>query len=170
MNPQGQYEGQQGQEESVQIKGGKHFKSRGRYRPKRSRKPSMWAKAAGEYYRSHKNDPKINSFSDVLKSPDFKAYYASKYGKGQKRPMTMTKKRHFGKRRPARIEPREEKEQEQEEKQEEQEEKQEEQEEKQEEQEEKQEEQEEYIKPKKGKKGMKSPTEEGGWTWGGRKR
>jgi hypothetical protein len=109
----------------------------------------MWAKAAGEYYRSHKNDPKINSFSDVLKSPDFKAYYNSKYGKGQKRPMTMTKKHYFGKRRPARMEePREEET----------------------EKEEQEQEQEQDIKPKKGKKGMKSPTEEGGWTWGGNRK
>lgn len=128
----------------------------GRHRPRRSRKPSMWAKAAGEYYRSHKNDPKIKSFSDVLKSPDFKAYYASKYGKGQKRPMTMTKKRHFGKRRSSRME--------------EEQQPQEEQIEKTEETDINQETEEEYIKPKKGKKVAKSPKEESGWTWGGRKR
>jgi hypothetical protein len=50
---------------------------------RRTRKANMWAKAAGEYYRSHKNDPKIREFSDVLKSPDFKKYYLSKYGKGK---------------------------------------------------------------------------------------
>ena len=51
---------------------------------RRSRRVNMWAKAAGEYYHSHKNDPKIKEFSDVLKSPDFKAYYQSKYGHGKK--------------------------------------------------------------------------------------
>ena len=50
---------------------------------RRSRRVNMWAKAAGEYYHSHKNDPKIKEFSDVLKSPDFKAYYQSKYGHGK---------------------------------------------------------------------------------------
>ena len=58
---------------------------------RRTRKVNMWAKAAGEYYRSHKNDPKIKEFSDVLKSPDFKNYYMSKYGKGKSR---FTKKNH----------------------------------------------------------------------------
>jgi hypothetical protein len=52
---------------------------------RRTRKANMWAKAAGEYYRSHKNDPNIKEFSDVLKSPDFKKYYLSKYGKGNKK-------------------------------------------------------------------------------------
>jgi hypothetical protein len=50
---------------------------------RRTRKANMWAKAAGEYYRSHKNDPKIKEFSDVLKSPNFKNYYMTKYGKGK---------------------------------------------------------------------------------------
>jgi len=58
---------------------------------RRTRKANMWAKAAGEYYRSHKNDPKIKEFSDVLKSPDFKKYYLSKYGKGKGMAGSQTK-------------------------------------------------------------------------------
>ena len=60
---------------------------------RRTRKANMWAKAAGEYYRSHKNDPKIKEFSDVLKSPDFKKYYLSKYkGKGKGSQTKFTRK------------------------------------------------------------------------------
>jgi len=59
---------------------------------RRTRKANMWAKAAGEYYRSHKNDPKIKEFRDVLKSPDFKKYYLSKYGKGSKQKFTRSNK------------------------------------------------------------------------------
>jgi hypothetical protein len=51
---------------------------------RRTRRVNAWAKAAGEYYRSHKNDPDIQAFSDVLKSPKFKAYYQSKYGNKSK--------------------------------------------------------------------------------------
>jgi len=57
---------------------------------RRTRKANMWAKAAGEYYRSHKNDPKIKEFRDVLKSPDFKKYYLSKYGKGSQKKFTRS--------------------------------------------------------------------------------
>lgn len=46
-----------------------------------ARKASMWAKAAGEYYRKNKGKNGIESFSDVLKSADFKAEYYAKYGK-----------------------------------------------------------------------------------------
>ena len=53
---------------------------------RRTRRVNAWAKAAGEYYRSHKNDSDIQDFSDVLKSPKFKAYYQSKYGKKSSRP------------------------------------------------------------------------------------
>ena len=49
---------------------------------KKVRKSNSWAKAAGEYYRAHKNE--VNSFSDVLKSADFRAFYNKKY-KGNKR-------------------------------------------------------------------------------------
>jgi len=49
---------------------------------KKARKSNSWAKAAGEYYRAHKNE--VNSFSDVLKSADFRAFYNKKY-KGNKR-------------------------------------------------------------------------------------
>jgi hypothetical protein len=45
---------------------------------RKSRKPNMWAKAAGEYYRAHSE---ITDFSEVLKSPKFKEYYRNKYGK-----------------------------------------------------------------------------------------
>jgi hypothetical protein len=54
-----------------------------------ARKTSMWAKAAGEYYRKNKGKNGIESFSDVLKSADFKAEYYAKYGKQGK---TMGKK------------------------------------------------------------------------------
>ena len=48
----------------------------------RGRKSSnSWAKCAGQYYRMHKHDKNIKSFSDVLKSPDFKKYYHTKCGK-----------------------------------------------------------------------------------------
>jgi hypothetical protein len=58
---------------------------------RRTRKANMWAKAAGEYYRSHKNDPNIKEFRDVLKSPDFKKYYLSKYGKGKSSQSSSTR-------------------------------------------------------------------------------
>ena len=38
---------------------------------------NLWSKLAGEYYEDHKNDPDIESFSDVLKSPKFREYYNS---------------------------------------------------------------------------------------------
>jgi hypothetical protein len=60
---------------------------------RRTRRVNAWAKAAGEYYRSHKNDPDIREFSDVLKSPKFKAYYQSKYGKKSSRPASTRKER-----------------------------------------------------------------------------
>jgi len=61
---------------------------------RRTRRVNAWAKAAGEYYRSHKNDPDIREFSDVLKSPKFKAYYQSKYGKsGSTRKQRNTRRR-----------------------------------------------------------------------------
>jgi hypothetical protein len=118
---------------------------------RRSRKVNMWAKAAGEYYHSHKNDPKIKEFSDVLKSPDFKAYYRSKYGHGKKyvQKPGYTKKNNIPKkfkksRRYYEEEQHEEPEEEQEQ---------------------------EYtpkMKFKKGNKTIKSqPKEENGWKWGG---
>jgi len=119
---------------------------------RRSRKINLWAKSAGEYYRAHKNDPKIKEFSDVLKSPDFKAYYQSKYGKGKKNvaKAPMTKKR-FGKKfnkKPMYEEQPEEKEEVEEMK------------------------EPEYEEPKKEKKNarktMKSHKEESGWRWGGK--
>ena len=58
--------------------GGRRRRTRKQHR---TRRVNTWAKAAGEYYRSHKNDPDIEEFSDVLKSPKFKEYYNSKYGK-----------------------------------------------------------------------------------------
>ena len=54
-----------------------------------TRKASMWAKAAGEYYRKNKGKNGIQSFSDVLKSDLFKKEYYAKYGKQGK---TMSKK------------------------------------------------------------------------------
>ena len=59
-----------------------------------ARKTSMWAKAAGEYYRKNKGMNGIESFSDVLKSPEFKQEYYAKYGKQNK---TMGKKDRKGK-------------------------------------------------------------------------
>ena len=59
-----------------------------------ARKTSMWAKSAGEYYRKNKGKNGIESFSDVLKSPEFKAEYHAKYGKHGK---TMGKKDRKGK-------------------------------------------------------------------------
>jgi hypothetical protein len=38
---------------------------------------NLWSKLAGEYYNEHKNDSDIEKFSDVLKSPKFRAYYES---------------------------------------------------------------------------------------------
>ena len=49
-----------------------------------ARKASMWAKAAGEYYRKNKGKNGITLFSDVLKSSDFKREYNAKYGKTSK--------------------------------------------------------------------------------------
>jgi len=59
-----------------------------------ARKASMWAKAAGEYYRKNKGKNGIESFSDVLKSSEFKQEYHAKYGKQGK---TMAKKDRKGK-------------------------------------------------------------------------
>ena len=53
---------------------------------RRTRRVNAWAKAAGQYYREHKDDADIKEFSDVLKSPKFKAYYHSKYGKKKYQP------------------------------------------------------------------------------------
>jgi|UniRef100_A0A6C0DWX3 hypothetical protein len=55
--------------------------------PKTRRRSSSnsWAKCAGEYYRKHKHDKDISSFSDVLKSKKFKEYYHSKNGKHSKK-------------------------------------------------------------------------------------
>jgi hypothetical protein len=53
---------------------------------RRTRRVNAWAKAAGQYYSEHKNDADIKEFSDVLKSPKFKAYYHSKYGKKKYQP------------------------------------------------------------------------------------
>ena len=50
---------------------------------KRSGGGNAWSKAAGEYWNDHKKDEDIKSFSDVLKSPKFRAYYNSKYGDGK---------------------------------------------------------------------------------------
>ena len=41
---------------------------------------NLWAKAAGEFWRKNEGKNGINKFSDVLKSDEFKSYYASKYG------------------------------------------------------------------------------------------
>jgi hypothetical protein len=57
-----------------------------------ARKASMWAKAAGEYYRKNKGKNGIESFSDVLESPEFKSEYYAKYGKQGKQRKTMGKK------------------------------------------------------------------------------
>jgi hypothetical protein len=43
----------------------------------KTRKSNSWAKAAGEYYRANKS--KVESFSEVLKSADFRKYYNKKY-------------------------------------------------------------------------------------------
>jgi hypothetical protein len=59
-----------------------------------ARKASVWAKAAGEYFRKNKGKNGIESFSDVLKSNDFKKEYYAKYGKQGK---TMAKKQRKGK-------------------------------------------------------------------------
>lgn len=114
---------------------------------RRSRRVNMWAKAAGEYYHSHKNDPKIKEFSDVLKSPDFKAYYQSKYGHGKKyvQKPEYTKKQYkkFKKSRDYYQEervPRNKYEEEREE---------------------------EEYKPKMKKTRKSQPKEESGWKWGG---
>lgn len=44
---------------------------------RRTRKLNTWAKAAGEYYREHKDE--YESFSEVLSSPKLKEYYNAKY-------------------------------------------------------------------------------------------
>jgi len=59
------------------VTGGKRKSKKGK------RKMNLWAKAAGEYYHEHQNE--VKSFSDVLKSPEFKEYYRTKYGKGTKK-------------------------------------------------------------------------------------
>jgi hypothetical protein len=46
-----------------------------------ARKASMWAKEAGEYYRKNVGKNGIESFTDVLKSSDFKKEYYAKNGK-----------------------------------------------------------------------------------------
>lgn len=46
-----------------------------------ARKASMWAKEAGEYYRKNVGKNGIESFTDVLKSSDFKKQYYAKNGK-----------------------------------------------------------------------------------------
>jgi hypothetical protein len=63
-----------------------YIMAKGQTGGRRTRRVNAWAKAAGEYYRSHKNDPDIKEFSDVLKSPKFKAYYQSKYGNKKYQP------------------------------------------------------------------------------------
>ena len=44
---------------------------------RRTRKLNTWAKAAGEYYREHKDE--FKSFSEVLSSPKLREYYDAKY-------------------------------------------------------------------------------------------
>ena len=44
-----------------------------------AKRANSWAKCAGEYYRAHKKE--FSSFSDVLKSNKFKAYYKNKTAK-----------------------------------------------------------------------------------------
>ena len=63
-----------------------------------ARKASMWAKAAGEYYRKNKGKNGIESFTDVLKSSDFKNSYHAKYGKtmGRKANNGRATKRYRG--------------------------------------------------------------------------
>jgi hypothetical protein len=63
-----------------------------------ARKASMWAKAAGEYYRKNKGKNGIESFTDVLKSSDFKNSYHAKYGKtvGKKASKGRATKRYMG--------------------------------------------------------------------------
>jgi len=61
------------------MKGGKKY-SKNKSK-KGGRKMNNWAKAAGEYYRAHKGD--FESFSEVLKSPEFRKYYNEKYGKNK---------------------------------------------------------------------------------------
>jgi len=50
-----------------------------------ARKPSAWAKAAGEFYRKNKGKNGIESFTDVLKSSAFKSSYYAKHGKSRGR-------------------------------------------------------------------------------------
>lgn len=45
-----------------------------------AKKINSWAKCAGEYYRSHKNE--FSSFAEVLKSPKFKQFYKNKMSGG----------------------------------------------------------------------------------------
>ena len=85
-NQQSQEENQQFQEneqsqqsQQSQQKGGK--KNSKNKSKKGGRKMNNWAKAAGEYYRAHKGD--FESFSEVLKSPEFRKYYNEKYGKNK---------------------------------------------------------------------------------------
>ena len=56
-----------------------------------ARKVTMWAKAAGEYYRKNKGKNGIESFADVLKSEEFKMEYENKY-KNKGTAKTMGKK------------------------------------------------------------------------------
>ena len=77
---------------------------------RRTRRVNAWAKAAGEYYRSHKNDSDIQAFSDVLKSPKFKAYYDSKYKKREPKGRRFSKRRRSQKSYKQEMEHREEKE------------------------------------------------------------
>ena len=61
---------------------------------------NLWSKLAGKYYNEHKNDPDIESFTDVLKSPKFREYYEShKSGKKTlgKIPMGKKSKKKMGK-------------------------------------------------------------------------
>jgi hypothetical protein len=143
------------------AKGGRH-----------TRKVNAWAKAAGEYYRAHKNDPDISEFRDVLKSPKFKSYYQSKYGKFSKKTTNM----RFGKfnknRTMKKMDNEEEKEMEEEDEKEMEEKEEEEKEEDEKEMEEKEEEEYEEKKPK-GKKMAKkmakkesSVSDWGEWAWG----
>lgn len=50
-----------------------------------ARKPSTWAKAAGEFYRKNKGKNGINSFTDVLQSSAFKTSYYAKQNKSNSR-------------------------------------------------------------------------------------
>lgn len=49
-----------------------------------ARKASMWAEEAGKYYRKNVGKNGIESFTDVLKSADFKMQYHAKNGKANR--------------------------------------------------------------------------------------